>query len=85
VHPCAPYALAWANNSIIAAGCDKRVIAYARQDGRSIQCQFDYSRDEDEREFSAAVCSPSGQTVVVGSYDRHVICLCILLFTQRVD
>ena len=37
--------------------------------GRIMQ-QFDYSREDDEREFTCAVCSPSGQSVVVGSFDR---------------
>ena len=37
--------------------------------GRIMQ-QFDYSREDDEREFTTAVCSPSGQSVVVGSFDR---------------
>ena len=73
VHPCPPYALAWATNSIMAAGCDKRVFAYSR-DGRIMQ-QFDYMRDDDEHEFTVAACSPSGQSVVVGSYDRYrLIC-----------
>ncbi|XP_064457098.1 intraflagellar transport protein 172 homolog [Ornithodoros turicata] len=67
-HACSPYALAWTDHSIVAAGCDKRIIFYAR-DGRMLQ-QFDYSRNENEHEFTVAACSPSGQTVVVGSYDR---------------
>ncbi|CAH1772611.1 unnamed protein product [Owenia fusiformis] len=67
-HSCPPYALAWANNSIVAAGCDKRVVAYGRE-GRVLQ-QFDYSREEDEHEFTTAISSPSGQAVVLGSYDR---------------
>ena len=67
-HISPPYALAWATNSFLAAGCDKRVFAYGR-DGR-IQQQFDYSRDDDEHEFTHAICSPSGQSVVIGSYDR---------------
>jgi len=54
----------------VAAGCDKRILAYGRQDGRIIQ-QFDYSRDNDEHEFTVAICSPSGQSVVLGSYDRY--------------
>ena len=70
-HPSPPYALAWASNSFLAAGCDKRVFAYGR-DGRIMQ-QFDYSRGEDdEHEFTSAICSPSGQSVVIGSYDRSV-------------
>lgn len=69
MHSCPPYAIAWCNSSIVASGCDKRVVAYNRQDGRIIQ-QFDYSRDDDEHEFTVAHCSPSGQSVVLGSYDR---------------
>jgi len=53
----------------MAAGCDKKVFAYGR-DGR-IQQQFDYSR-EDEHEFTNAICSPGGQSIVFGSYDRCV-------------
>ncbi|KAM4772549.1 intraflagellar transport protein 172 homolog [Rhinophrynus dorsalis] len=67
-HPCPPYALAWASNSIVAGGCDKKLVAYGRE-GQVIQT-FDYSRDPSEKEFTAAATSPSGQSVVVGSYDR---------------
>lgn len=31
---------------------------------------FDYSRSEGEREFTVAACSPNGQAVAFGSYDR---------------
>ena len=58
-HPCAPYALAWcANGTAVAAGSDKRIYAYSA-DGRLAQ-SFDYSRDDDEREFTAAASNPSG-------------------------
>ncbi|XP_053566907.1 LOW QUALITY PROTEIN: intraflagellar transport protein 172 homolog [Bombina bombina] len=67
-HPCPPYALAWATNSIVAGGCDKKLVAYGRE-GEVIQT-FDYSRDPTEKEFTAAIVSPSGQSVVIGSYDR---------------
>ncbi|XP_069461553.1 intraflagellar transport protein 172 homolog isoform X2 [Ambystoma mexicanum] len=67
-HPCPPYALAWASNSIVAGGCDKKIVAYGKE-GHVIQT-FDYSRDPSEKEFTAAATSPSGQAVVVGSYDR---------------
>jgi intraflagellar transport protein 172 len=43
-------------------------MAYGR-DGRIFQ-QFDYSREENEHEFTNAICSPSGQSIVIGSYDR---------------
>ena len=68
IHNCPPYALAWASNSVIAAGCDKKIMVYGRE-GRLAQ-QFDFSKDVDEHEFTVAVNSPSGQSVVVGSYNR---------------
>ncbi|XP_039387206.1 intraflagellar transport protein 172 homolog isoform X2 [Mauremys reevesii] len=67
-HPCPPYALTWASSSIVAAGCDKKIIAYGKE-GHIIQT-FDYSRDPLEKEFTTAVTSPGGQSVVIGSYDR---------------
>jgi len=57
-HACAPYALCW-GSSIVAAGCDKRIVAYGNE-GRVLQ-HFDYSK-EDEKEFTVALCSPSGQS-----------------------
>ena len=33
--------------------------------------QFDYSKDEEEKDFMCAVASPSGQSVVIGSFDRY--------------
>ncbi|XP_042302841.1 LOW QUALITY PROTEIN: intraflagellar transport protein 172 homolog [Sceloporus undulatus] len=68
VHPCPPYALAWASNSIVVAGCDKKIVAYGRE-GHVIQT-FDYSRDTSEKEFTVAAASPGGQSVVIGSFDR---------------
>ncbi|KAM4521459.1 intraflagellar transport protein 172 homolog isoform 2-T2 [Odontesthes bonariensis] len=67
-HPCPPYALAWAANSIMVGGCDKKVVAYGRE-GHIMQ-NFDYSRDRTEKEFTVAVSSPTGQSVVFGSFDR---------------
>ncbi|XP_026514869.1 intraflagellar transport protein 172 homolog [Terrapene carolina triunguis] len=67
-HPCPPYALTWASSSVVAAGCDKKIIAYGKE-GHIIQT-FDYSRDPLEKEFTTAVTSPGGQSVVIGSYDR---------------
>lgn len=71
-HPCPPYALAWALNSIVAAGCDKKIVAYSKE-GNVIQT-FDYSRDSSEKEFTTAAASPGGQAVVIGSYDRYGAC-----------
>lgn len=67
-HPYPPYALAWGSNSIVAGGCDKKLVAYEKE-GKIIQT-FDYSRDPTEKELTVAVASPSGQSVVVGSHDR---------------
>ena len=52
----------------MAAGCDRRVLVY-NTDGKVIQ-QFDYSKDDNEKEFTCASCSPSGQSFVLGSFDR---------------
>ncbi|KAF7235879.1 hypothetical protein EYD10_17309 [Varanus komodoensis] len=68
MHPCPPYALAWASSSIVAAGCDKKIVAYGKE-GHVIQT-FDYSRDALEKEFAVAAASPGGQSVVIGSFDR---------------
>ncbi|KAG1667872.1 Intraflagellar transport protein 172 [Nymphon striatum] len=67
-HSCAPYGLVWSNNSIIVCGCDKRIVVYD-EDMRIAQ-QFDYNRDVTEHEFTTAISSPSGQSVVIGSYNR---------------
>ncbi|XP_077366599.1 intraflagellar transport protein 172 homolog [Festucalex cinctus] len=67
-HACPPYALAWGANSVVVGGCDKKVVAYNR-DGHVLQT-FDYSRDRSEREFTVAAGSPSGQSVVLGSFGR---------------
>jgi hypothetical protein len=56
---------------ILAAGCDRRVVLYSRE-GRVVR-QFDYSRDDTEKEFTVACCSPSGQAVAVGSFDRYIL------------
>ncbi|XP_062507829.1 intraflagellar transport protein 172 homolog isoform X2 [Corticium candelabrum] len=66
-HSCEPYALCW-GSSIIAAGCDRKVIVYG-DDGKIVQ-QFDYSREGDEKDFMCAVASPTGQSVVIGSFNR---------------
>lgn len=47
-------------------------MAYGKE-GHILQT-FDYSRDRLEKEFTVAVASPSGQSVVLGSYDRSVWC-----------
>lgn len=71
VHPVPPYALCWASGYIIAAGCDYTVQFYDLN-GRSSR-QFDYSPTggcHDQKEFTVACCSPSGQAAVLGSFNR---------------
>ncbi|KAL9903021.1 intraflagellar transport protein 172 homolog [Glossina fuscipes] len=67
-HPVPPFALAWPQGGFCAAGCDQRIVFYDTV-GRQVRT-FDYSRAEDEREFTVAACSPNGQAVAFGSYDR---------------
>ncbi len=37
--------------------------------GKIVQ-QFDYSKEDNEKEFTCATASPSGQSFVLGSFDR---------------
>jgi intraflagellar transport protein 172 len=68
-HSCPPYALSWsAADCITAAGCDRRVQFYSQR-GKKLQ-QFDYSKVEEEKEFTCASTSPSGEALVLGSFDR---------------
>ncbi|KAJ3038900.1 hypothetical protein HDV00_012822 [Rhizophlyctis rosea] len=70
VHRSPPFALAW-GESVVAAGPD-RVVVFYDNEGRVLQ-EFDYSRDDDEQDFTVAEFSPSGQSVVVGSFNRFHI------------
>ncbi|VDM37534.1 unnamed protein product [Toxocara canis] len=67
-HHCPPYALVFTSNGIVAAGCDQRVVSYT-ESGRVLQ-QFDYSSEQNEKEFTTAIRDPSGQNIVIGSFDR---------------
>ncbi|XP_011866841.1 PREDICTED: intraflagellar transport protein 172 homolog [Vollenhovia emeryi] len=68
VHGVPAYALAWPQSHILAAGCDKRLTIYDPY-GKPVKT-FDFSRDSQEREITVACCSPSGQSVAVGSWDK---------------
>lgn len=67
-HSVAATALAWPQNGLVAAGCDKKVHFYDSQ-ARLIR-MFDYSRDDNDHEFTVAAASPNGQAVAIGSFDR---------------
>ncbi|KAH0950735.1 hypothetical protein HN011_002331 [Eciton burchellii] len=68
VHGVPAYALAWPQSHILAAGCDKRLTLYDSY-GKQVK-NFDFSRDPQEREITVACCSPSGQSIAVGSWDK---------------
>ncbi|XP_011499324.1 PREDICTED: intraflagellar transport protein osm-1 [Ceratosolen solmsi marchali] len=68
MHPVSAYALSWLQSHILAAGCDKKIIFYDSR-GKSVKI-VDYSRSSDEKEMTVACCSPSGQSVAVGSWDK---------------
>lgn len=46
-----------------------QIVCFYDKDGMQLQ-RFDFSRDESEKEFTAAAFNPSGETVVVGSFNR---------------
>ncbi|XP_066588134.1 intraflagellar transport protein 172 homolog isoform X2 [Prorops nasuta] len=67
-HSVPAYALAWPQSQILAAGCDKKITFYD-SNGRVTKC-FDYSKDTDEKEMTVACCSPSGQSIAIGSWNK---------------
>ncbi|XP_008560724.1 intraflagellar transport protein 172 homolog [Microplitis demolitor] len=67
-HGVPAYALAWPNDHICAGGSDKKFIFYDSH-GKVIKT-FDYSRDNTDKEITVACCSPSGQSVAIGSWNR---------------
>ena len=46
-----------------------QLVCFYDKEGQQLQ-RFDYSRDETEKEFTAAAFNPSGETVIVGSFNR---------------
>ena len=69
-HSCVPYGLSW-GECLCAAGSDLKVVFYDT-DG-SVRQKFDHSHDDEMREFTTAKFNPSGETVVVGSFNRFHI------------
>lgn len=67
-HSVPAYALAWPQNYILAAGCDKKITFYEARG--KVSKIFDHSRDSAEKEMTVACCSPSGQSVAIGSWDK---------------
>ncbi|XP_043479504.1 intraflagellar transport protein 172 homolog [Leptopilina heterotoma] len=68
VHNVPAYSLAWPQGHILASGSDKRITFYDSR-GKVVK-SLDYSREPGEKEMTVACCSPSGQSVAVGSWDK---------------
>jgi intraflagellar transport protein 172 len=66
-HRCSPDVIGW-GESVVAAGAD-RVVVFYNNDGRILQ-QFDFSRDEESTDFTSLEFNPSGQSVVIGGFNR---------------
>lgn len=66
-HPSIPTSLAW-GETLVVAGYDKKVCFYTPE-GQVIQ-HFDYSKLPNQQDFTTMALSPSGQSVVVGSFNR---------------
>ena len=69
-HSSPPFALDWGEH-ICAAGNDGRVIFY-KEDGNVLQ-RFDYTYDTAVKEFSSASFNPSGDTIVLGNFNRFYV------------
>jgi intraflagellar transport protein 172 len=66
-HPCVPYALAW-GQAVVVAGNDGQVTFYDQYGG--VERTFDYATDPQCKEFSCACFNPTGETAVVGNFNR---------------
>lgn len=71
VPQCVPYALSWGYAGICAAGND-RMVRFWDSEGREGQT-FDYSTDSKIKEFTCAAFNPSGESVVLGNYNRFLV------------
>lgn len=69
-HSSIPYALAWGSH-ILAAGNDGK-IAFYEPTGDCFQ-RFDYSKDEKVKEFTCAAFNASGETAVIGNFNRFYV------------
>ncbi|GAB1607105.1 transport 172 homolog [Argonauta hians] len=80
-HSSAPYAIAYTSHGVLVGGCDRRIVVYDPSGGHVVQ-QFDFGHNAtltpdggtsaivSDSEFTCAACSPSGFSVIFGSFDR---------------
>jgi len=71
VPACVPYALAWGYAGIVAAGND-RTVRFWDPEGREGQT-FQYESDPKIKEFTVAAFNPSGESVVLGNFNRFLV------------
>jgi intraflagellar transport protein 172 len=71
VPQCVPYALAWGFAGIVAAGND-RTVRFWDPEGREGQ-MFHYDSDPKIKEFTCAAFNPSGESVVLGNFNRFLV------------
>lgn len=69
-HSSIPQALAWGSH-ILAAGNDGK-IAFYEPSGDCFQ-RFDYSKDEKVKEFTCAAFNATGETAVIGNFNRFYV------------
>ena len=69
-HHSIPYALGFGEN-IMAAGNDQKVTFYDTY-GNVLQ-RFDYSHEDKVKDFTVAAFNPSGETVVLGNFNRFYV------------
>jgi len=69
-HSSIPYALAWGSH-ILAAGNDGK-IAFYEPSGDCFQ-RFDYSKDDKVKEFTCAAFNSTGETAVIGNFNRFYV------------
>ena len=69
-HTTIPYALAWGSH-ILAGGNDGKIHFY-EQTGDCFQ-RFDYSKDERVKEFTCAAFNATGETAIVGNFNRFYV------------
>ncbi|CAH0385245.1 unnamed protein product [Bemisia tabaci] len=71
IHRVAPYVLTWPLGGwILAGGSDHSICVFNGNNGQ-LEKTFDYSSPQlNEKDFSVACCSPSGQAVIVGGFNR---------------
>jgi intraflagellar transport protein 172 len=69
-HSTIPYALSWGSH-ILAGGNDGK-IAFYEPSGDCFQ-RFDYSKDEKVKEFTCAAFNSTGETAIVGNFNRFYV------------